>query len=833
MEESYIKALFLGPKAENQEVYETLIVETIKDACFLRKNFHPEDSTIISETDKLTNGFQNTSANLKQHLQTVLAELKKGVPLYHPRYIGHMHGDLLLSGIAAYFGSMLYNPNNVVGESSPATTKMEFDYIKALCEMVGYNEYENLNNKNNSWGHLTSGGTSANIEALWVARNIKYYPLSIKLLSVEKEDVNSELKYPFIKDIRINFLSEDIETAKCNDLFNLPTNEILELKDEIYLKAEINGIKADEIKKEIEKYSVVQQGVHGIHQLISETFKTSEEKLPLPKLYIAKSKHYSWDKAMDIIGIGQNNIVEIAIDNGYRMDIESLKSKFDKQSPALAVIGILGSSKQGSIDPIDKIIDFRIELEENEKMSFYFHVDGAYGGYFPSIIRDKDQTSNDSFQKVKSYLCETSLFTYDTYRKLVEVRKSDSITIDPHKMGYIPYPAGSILFANTRSKDFISYNPSYLNKPSDDNDIYSAFLGQWTLEGSRPGATAAACYLSNKLLPFHQKGHGILVKNTMIAANRFWNLIQETNNKWGEEKCGFKIIPTYIPETNIISYVLACPHIIKKTKYLNILTNKLYEKFSITGESIIPAQNFMVAKETFGYTDIPQGTLLEKCGIDEKDHDNIKTDDNKNIEITIISSVFMNPLSIYLDEMYYAKFFEEMKEYANNILSEIMLQIVTDKNRGERLDILWVENEEAVKIMKHLLEYKSNIGQFLNIEFVRTIQDAESRLKMKNYHVHIYDLNMKSLHHEAENLQNEIKPMIDFISTHDKQLKSKMVFYSQYFKNKDTNRIARITLRSAIPFIDENYQTIAKSNSEQDLRSLVFGIFSVIQNSIA
>ena len=35
-------------------------------------------------------------------------------------------------------------------------------------------------NRNDSMGHLVAGGTVANIEAIWVARNLKYYPLGLK-----------------------------------------------------------------------------------------------------------------------------------------------------------------------------------------------------------------------------------------------------------------------------------------------------------------------------------------------------------------------------------------------------------------------------------------------------------------------------------------------------------------------------------------------------------------------------------------------------------------------------------------------------------------------------
>ena len=173
----------------------------------------------------------------------------------------------------------------------------------------------------------------------------------------------SEKSKKRVIDNHSKFLSEIWDSVFLEDTINdiLKDKEDLTFKDlEInsdywgYFTIE-NEFVNEDVKKEIEKWDVIRLGVHGIHLALWKEF---DEELPLPKLYYAKSKHYSWHKAVDIIGIGQSQIIEIDIDNGYRMDIESFKSKFDYNSPTLAVIGILGSSKQGSIDPIDDIVEF-------------------------------------------------------------------------------------------------------------------------------------------------------------------------------------------------------------------------------------------------------------------------------------------------------------------------------------------------------------------------------------------------------------------------------------------------------------------------------------------
>ena len=53
------------------------------------------------------------------------------------------------------------------------TTGYEVEAGSDLCEMIGLN-------RDDSMGHLVTGGSIANIEAIWVARNLKYYPLGLQ-----------------------------------------------------------------------------------------------------------------------------------------------------------------------------------------------------------------------------------------------------------------------------------------------------------------------------------------------------------------------------------------------------------------------------------------------------------------------------------------------------------------------------------------------------------------------------------------------------------------------------------------------------------------------------
>ena len=71
---------------------------------------------------------------------------------------------------------------------------------------------------------------------------------------------------------------------------------------------------------------------------------------------------------------------------------------------------------------------------------------------------------------------------------------SISVTIDPHKAGFCPYPAGALLYRNGTMKGFITLAaPEVFHSPNDLN------VGVYGLEGSKPGAAACGVLLSHRV----------------------------------------------------------------------------------------------------------------------------------------------------------------------------------------------------------------------------------------------------------------------------------------------------------------------------------------------
>jgi glutamate/tyrosine decarboxylase-like PLP-dependent enzyme len=90
--------------------------------------------------------------------------LDDNYPFFHPRYAGQMLKPPHPVAVAGYLAAMAINPNNHALDGGPATGRMEKEVVRDLAGMFGL--------PGDTLGHLTSSGTIANLEALWVARQL-------------------------------------------------------------------------------------------------------------------------------------------------------------------------------------------------------------------------------------------------------------------------------------------------------------------------------------------------------------------------------------------------------------------------------------------------------------------------------------------------------------------------------------------------------------------------------------------------------------------------------------------------------------------------------------
>lgn len=166
--------------------------------------------------------------------------------------------------------------------------------------------------------------------------------------------------------------------------------------------------------------------------------------------------HYSIKKAANMLGMGEENVLNIPVDGYNRMDvgrlhgkIKSLKEKKGKEkTKIIAIVGIAGTTETGNVDNLEKIGKIAREA------GAYFHVDACWGG---------------------------AALLVDDYRQLFRgIEKADSVSIDAHKLLYCPLALGLILFKNEKDLNHLKQSANYIIRRD------SVDTGRFTLEGSRP-----------------------------------------------------------------------------------------------------------------------------------------------------------------------------------------------------------------------------------------------------------------------------------------------------------------------------------------------------------
>lgn len=104
-----------------------------------------------------------TTAEIAAVLDRVAGRMEDNYPYFHPLYAGQMLKPPHPVARAAYALAMWLNPNNHALDGGRASSQMEIEAVREIARMFGWTEF---------LGHLTSGGTFANLEALWVAGQI-------------------------------------------------------------------------------------------------------------------------------------------------------------------------------------------------------------------------------------------------------------------------------------------------------------------------------------------------------------------------------------------------------------------------------------------------------------------------------------------------------------------------------------------------------------------------------------------------------------------------------------------------------------------------------------
>ncbi len=228
------------------------------------------------------------------------------------------------------------------------------------------------------------------------------------------------------------------------------------------------------------------------------------KKMGFAKIFATWDVHFSVLKAADLLGMP----VEYVPMKNFAMDPRALEERIEENS---IVVATAGTTPLGYVDPIPEIGKVCADMD------CYLHVDAAFGGFVIPFLNEMGSDIRFGF----------------------DVPAVRSVTIDPHKMGLAPYPAGGLV-ARENIFSRISVEAPYLLDGKSD-----------TLLGTRQSGSVAAAYAS--ILHFGREGYREVVRECMDNTHYLVNRAVEE---------GFEVLTE--PVMNIVNLVSKNPGKLQK-----------------------------------------------------------------------------------------------------------------------------------------------------------------------------------------------------------------------------------------------------------------------------
>ncbi len=146
--------------------------------------------------------------------------------------------------------------------------------------------------------------------------------------------------------------------------------------------------------------------------------QTKDDSSGRLRIYAPSETHFSIAKAAALLGIGRENVRQVAVDECFKIRVDDLVAKINADLEAgyvpFCVVANAGTVNTGAVDPLAEI------REVANRFQLWMHVDGSYGAF--------------------AVLVESA-------RKLFAgIDRADSIALDPHKWLYLPVDVGCVIY---------------------------------------------------------------------------------------------------------------------------------------------------------------------------------------------------------------------------------------------------------------------------------------------------------------------------------------------------------------------------------------------------
>lgn len=547
---------FLGPKSELRRFLKDAIELVVDDYVFWRRNYHPKDPPAIAYRALQGRSAHAYRGRFHQQLFELISDLKLDVPFFSPRYMAHMVSEVAMPGLVAYLATMLYNPNNVSLEASPVTVRFELEVGRQFAALFGYDASK-------SFGHLCSGGTIANFESLWFNRAGRFLPLAMAL-ACRHTGIETPAGLP----------------TTPWQLLNVPSPRAEAFAADFRRRCRRRGLDAQAL---LRQWSFDTYGDADYRELVRESFG---ETYATPVVLVPQTAHYSWQRAAALLGLGRRNLWSVAVDEGFHMDVADygchLRTCLEARRPVIQSVFVLGTTELGSVDPLPELLAVRDQARASG-LDAPAHIDAAYGGYFATIFRSGRGAAPDQVK---------AAWLAPLRQACAALAAAESVTVDPHKMGYAPYGAGAIVIRHGFLRHLVAEGAPYIfdNRSQDHED-----LGKFILEGSKPGAAAAAVLFNHRMMPLDDSGYGRHLLALCRLAQDFYHRLVRWEASRQQRGSPFALLPVARPETNIVCLIVL-PDASRSLAGVDRLNEHVARRFGVRDVESVQSYDYLVSK---------------------------------------------------------------------------------------------------------------------------------------------------------------------------------------------------------------------------------------------
>lgn len=346
---------------------------------------------------------------------------------------------------------------------------------------------------------------------------------------------------------------------------------------------------------------------------------------------------------MKLLGLGRQQLLKIP-EIEMRLDADALASMLEnlhaRRQPVLATVAVLGTTEFGTIDPIHEVVALR-EAFADDGFGFAVHADAAWGGYLAALLRNPD----GSLRSLANLHREFESFpTATSHAAVAALARCDSITVDPHKMGFVPCGAGAFICRDQRAMGLLAEDADYVFQSACDADYFTRFrkLGRYILEGSKSGAAAAAVYVTHAVLPLDHAHFGRIVAETIRSTELFF----EHALRFAKSMAGIvRVSIPFAPDSNLVCLALN-PFGNRDVAVMNGFIHELYAGLHCEVGQAPQSREFYGSMTTLRADAMGAEEMARVLGELELDPDTLLPDHDGADRLHILRHTLMNPFLI-------------------------------------------------------------------------------------------------------------------------------------------------------------------------------------------